>query len=147
MYICSYYTYQLFTSADFEASADRLLNISFFIFACHIRVISCEEGKALAESWNAAFMESSAKENQVEYLLICLLINFLYFCGIFWKAFVIVPLFIRNIVLLRLGRCWTTVFHHFQASFAVLWLKVWECFCCVRFLLCTWFLDEKSPFH
>uniref|UniRef100_A0A8C2CT33 GTP-binding protein Rheb n=1 Tax=Cyprinus carpio TaxID=7962 RepID=A0A8C2CT33_CYPCA len=28
-------------------------------------VISCEEGKALAESWNAAFMESSAKENQV----------------------------------------------------------------------------------
>ncbi|XP_073796229.1 GTP-binding protein Rheb isoform X1 [Danio rerio] len=28
------------------------------------RVISCEEGKALAESWNAAFMESSAKENQ-----------------------------------------------------------------------------------
>ncbi|XP_016414042.1 GTP-binding protein Rheb-like, partial [Sinocyclocheilus rhinocerous] len=29
------------------------------------RVISCEEGKALAESWNAAFMESSAKENQV----------------------------------------------------------------------------------
>lgn len=32
---------------------------------CHFRVISCEEGKALAESWNAAFMESSAKENQV----------------------------------------------------------------------------------
>lgn len=30
-----------------------------------VRVISCEEGKALAESWNAAFMESSAKENQV----------------------------------------------------------------------------------
>ncbi|XP_019714819.1 GTP-binding protein Rheb-like, partial [Hippocampus comes] len=29
------------------------------------RVISCEEGKALADSWNAAFMESSAKENQV----------------------------------------------------------------------------------
>ncbi|XP_029549236.1 GTP-binding protein Rheb isoform X1 [Salmo trutta] len=28
------------------------------------RVISCEEGKALADSWNAAFMESSAKENQ-----------------------------------------------------------------------------------
>uniref|UniRef100_A0A8K9XIE8 GTP-binding protein Rheb n=1 Tax=Oncorhynchus mykiss TaxID=8022 RepID=A0A8K9XIE8_ONCMY len=28
------------------------------------RVISCEEGKSLAESWNAAFMESSAKENQ-----------------------------------------------------------------------------------
>ncbi|XP_036790760.1 GTP-binding protein Rheb isoform X4 [Oncorhynchus mykiss] len=28
-------------------------------------VISCEEGKALADSWNAAFMESSAKENQV----------------------------------------------------------------------------------
>uniref|UniRef100_A0A668ASN7 GTP-binding protein Rheb n=1 Tax=Myripristis murdjan TaxID=586833 RepID=A0A668ASN7_9TELE len=29
-----------------------------------VQVISCEEGKALAESWNAAFMESSAKENQ-----------------------------------------------------------------------------------
>ncbi|KAM9308193.1 GTP-binding protein Rheb [Gastrophryne carolinensis] len=28
------------------------------------RVISYEEGKALAESWNAAFLESSAKENQ-----------------------------------------------------------------------------------
>jgi len=28
-------------------------------------VISYEEGKALAESWNAAFLESSAKENQV----------------------------------------------------------------------------------
>uniref|UniRef100_A0A452UM56 GTP-binding protein Rheb n=1 Tax=Ursus maritimus TaxID=29073 RepID=A0A452UM56_URSMA len=29
------------------------------------RVISYEEGKALAESWNAAFLESSAKENQI----------------------------------------------------------------------------------
>ncbi|XP_052333351.1 GTP-binding protein Rheb-like [Oncorhynchus keta] len=28
------------------------------------RVMSCEEGKSLAESWNTAFMESSAKENQ-----------------------------------------------------------------------------------
>ncbi|XP_012589320.1 PREDICTED: GTP-binding protein Rheb [Condylura cristata] len=28
------------------------------------RVVSYEEGKALAESWNAAFLESSAKENQ-----------------------------------------------------------------------------------
>nr|XP_046228038.1 GTP-binding protein Rheb isoform X5 [Scatophagus argus] len=28
------------------------------------RVIGFEEGKALAESWNAAFLESSAKENQ-----------------------------------------------------------------------------------
>ncbi|MEQ2303110.1 hypothetical protein AMECASPLE_013338, partial [Ameca splendens] len=28
------------------------------------RVISYEEGKALSESWNAAFLESSAKENQ-----------------------------------------------------------------------------------
>lgn len=34
-----------------------------------ISVISCEEGKALAESWNAAFMESSAKENQVTHCL------------------------------------------------------------------------------
>lgn len=32
------------------------------------RVISYEEGKALAESWNAAFLESSAKENQVRVL-------------------------------------------------------------------------------
>ncbi|ELK05160.1 GTP-binding protein Rheb [Pteropus alecto] len=29
-----------------------------------VPVISYEEGKALAESWNAAFLESSAKENQ-----------------------------------------------------------------------------------
>lgn len=35
------------------------------IFLSLIRVISYEEGKALAESWNAAFLESSAKENQV----------------------------------------------------------------------------------
>lgn len=34
-------------------------------FFSSIRVISYEEGKALAESWNAAFLESSAKENQV----------------------------------------------------------------------------------
>lgn len=38
-----------------------LFNESFLSF----RVISYEEGKALAESWNAAFLESSAKENQV----------------------------------------------------------------------------------
>lgn len=36
----------------------------FFSFPL-VRVISYEEGKALAESWNAAFLESSAKENQV----------------------------------------------------------------------------------
>lgn len=35
-----------------------------------VRVISYEEGKALAESWNAAFLESSAKENQVRGLRI-----------------------------------------------------------------------------
>uniref|UniRef100_A0A8C2CUD7 GTP-binding protein Rheb n=1 Tax=Cyprinus carpio TaxID=7962 RepID=A0A8C2CUD7_CYPCA len=36
------------------------------VYLCvSLSVISCEEGKALAESWNAAFMESSAKENQV----------------------------------------------------------------------------------
>uniref|UniRef100_A0A452F082 GTP-binding protein Rheb n=1 Tax=Capra hircus TaxID=9925 RepID=A0A452F082_CAPHI len=33
-------------------------------FSVSVRVISYEEGKALAESWNAAFLESSAKENQ-----------------------------------------------------------------------------------
>uniref|UniRef100_A0A8C7W931 GTP-binding protein Rheb n=2 Tax=Oncorhynchus TaxID=8016 RepID=A0A8C7W931_ONCMY len=37
--------------------------IGVLCFVCP-RVISCEEGKALADSWNAAFMESSAKENQ-----------------------------------------------------------------------------------
>uniref|UniRef100_A0A674D9V8 GTP-binding protein Rheb n=1 Tax=Salmo trutta TaxID=8032 RepID=A0A674D9V8_SALTR len=36
----------------------------YVLFALCPRVISCEEGKALADSWNAAFMESSAKENQ-----------------------------------------------------------------------------------
>lgn len=30
-----------------------------------LRVIKPEEGKKLADSWGAAFMESSAKENQV----------------------------------------------------------------------------------
>uniref|UniRef100_A0A671NAH0 GTP-binding protein Rheb n=1 Tax=Sinocyclocheilus anshuiensis TaxID=1608454 RepID=A0A671NAH0_9TELE len=35
------------------------------VLCVSLSVISCEEGKALAESWNAAFMESSAKENQV----------------------------------------------------------------------------------
>lgn len=39
-----------------------LLPLWLFFF----RVISCDDGKALAESWNAAFMESSAKENQVK---------------------------------------------------------------------------------
>lgn len=29
------------------------------------RVIKAEEGKKLADSWGAAFMESSAKENEV----------------------------------------------------------------------------------
>jgi hypothetical protein len=29
------------------------------------RVISTEEGKKLADTWNAAFLEASAKENQV----------------------------------------------------------------------------------
>lgn len=39
---------------------------TFFFFSTSLfRVISYEEGKALAESWNAAFLESSAKENQV----------------------------------------------------------------------------------
>lgn len=36
-----------------------------YFFFLLVRVISYEEGKALAESWNAAFLESSAKENQV----------------------------------------------------------------------------------
>lgn len=39
-------------------------------FLPSVRVISYEEGKALAESWNAAFLESSAKENQVRGLRI-----------------------------------------------------------------------------
>lgn len=37
-------------------------------FACFFfpfRVIKPEEGKKLADSWGAAFMESSAKENEV----------------------------------------------------------------------------------
>lgn len=46
--------------AVFNGHASPSLLVSFS------RVISCEEGKALAESWNAAFMESSAKENQVK---------------------------------------------------------------------------------
>ena len=33
-----------------------------------LRVIKPEEGKKLADSWGAAFMESSAKENEVLFL-------------------------------------------------------------------------------
>lgn len=40
----------------------KVLYLEFYF---SFRVISYEEGKALAESWNAAFLESSAKENQV----------------------------------------------------------------------------------
>lgn len=29
------------------------------------RMISCEEGKRLAESWKAGFLETSAKQNEV----------------------------------------------------------------------------------
>lgn len=41
-----------------------------FLFVCFwfffsFRVIKPEEGKKLADSWGAAFMESSAKENEV----------------------------------------------------------------------------------
>uniref|UniRef100_A0A3Q0RT65 GTP-binding protein Rheb n=1 Tax=Amphilophus citrinellus TaxID=61819 RepID=A0A3Q0RT65_AMPCI len=42
---------------------EKLLDMVGKVHMC-VLVISCEEGKALAESWNAAFMESSAKENQ-----------------------------------------------------------------------------------
>lgn len=40
--------------------------IHYFRFSFHcFRVIQAEEGKKLADSWGAAFMESSAKENEV----------------------------------------------------------------------------------
>ena len=34
-----------------------------------IRAISPEDGKKLAEQWKAAFLETSAKENQVNLLI------------------------------------------------------------------------------
>lgn len=34
------------------------------------RTISTEEGKQLADSWKVSFMEASAKQNEVRYLLI-----------------------------------------------------------------------------
>ncbi|NXS50028.1 RHEB protein, partial [Balaeniceps rex] len=43
---------------------DMVGKVQNIIFFSLVRVISYEEGKALAESWNAAFLESSAKENQ-----------------------------------------------------------------------------------
>lgn len=55
-------------------SADCCLLYFESVLVVHFRVISCEEGKALAESWNAAFMESSAKENQVNKYLIHLFV-------------------------------------------------------------------------
>lgn len=36
-----------------------------------LRVIKPEEGKKLADSWGAAFMESSAKENEVKTKIFC----------------------------------------------------------------------------
>lgn len=39
--------------------------ISFLLSFLCCRVIKPEEGKKLADSWGAAFMESSAKENEV----------------------------------------------------------------------------------
>ncbi|KAG7223005.1 hypothetical protein INR49_029227 [Caranx melampygus] len=43
----------------------RVIHEKLLDMVGNVQVISFEEGKALAESWNAAFLESSAKENQV----------------------------------------------------------------------------------
>ncbi|XP_041824024.1 GTP-binding protein Rheb-like isoform X2 [Melanotaenia boesemani] len=42
----------------------RVIHEKLLDMVGNVQVISSEEGKALAESWNAAFLESSAKENQ-----------------------------------------------------------------------------------
>ncbi|XP_022622225.1 GTP-binding protein Rheb-like isoform X2 [Seriola dumerili] len=42
----------------------RVIHEKLLDMVGNVQVISFEEGKALAESWNAAFLESSAKENQ-----------------------------------------------------------------------------------
>uniref|UniRef100_A0AAZ3RRX3 Uncharacterized protein n=1 Tax=Oncorhynchus tshawytscha TaxID=74940 RepID=A0AAZ3RRX3_ONCTS len=65
-------------SLYYSVPLSTIRNCAYGLYCCHklivvtvtccfpslLSVISCEEGKALADSWNAAFMESSAKENQ-----------------------------------------------------------------------------------
>lgn len=48
--------------------ADIVL-FSFMWYFFFLRVIKQEEGKKLADSWGAAFMESSAKENEVQLMM------------------------------------------------------------------------------
>ena len=46
----------------------KSINPVYDSFWC--RVISTEEGKRLADSWNAIFVESSAKQNEVSHTVI-----------------------------------------------------------------------------
>lgn len=48
-----------------ELNVSKLNFVIQTIFFLVARVIKQEEGKKLADSWGAAFMESSAKENEV----------------------------------------------------------------------------------
>ena len=39
--------------------------LKFYMYMLHCRVVTYKTGKTLADSWKAAFFESSAKENSV----------------------------------------------------------------------------------
>jgi hypothetical protein len=41
----------------------------------YYRVISTEAGRKLAEKWKAVFVEASAKQNEVSYAILLLVIN------------------------------------------------------------------------
>ncbi len=79
------------------------------VYLVFLSVISCEEGKALAESWNAAFMESSAKENQV-------MMRFLS------HSFLCLSRFIS------LSRCWVIVWWFFWETWMSRWRLIQQMF-------------------
>ena len=48
---------------NFYIDHAKMLSLRFYV--TFSRVISAEQGKVLADSWRAVFVESSAKENKV----------------------------------------------------------------------------------
>uniref|UniRef100_A0A9J8B1Q8 GTP-binding protein Rheb n=1 Tax=Cyprinus carpio carpio TaxID=630221 RepID=A0A9J8B1Q8_CYPCA len=83
------------------------------------RVIKPEEGKKLADSWGAAFMESSAKENQVT----------LFFLFIIEELLLTLQLFTKHVIYL-------SAIHIFL--FCIVWTFVYMFFICKRtFILQT----------
>ena len=53
------------TNLIFTCRGKEEMNLKLFYECCVVRVITMEQGKRLADSWNALFVESSAKQNEV----------------------------------------------------------------------------------